>query len=94
MRIVETSSVDSPAPVLAVVAAEPVGPYTLRLTFNTAEQRTVDFGEFLRRSRHPAVRAYLDETRFRQFALVNGNVNWNDYDLIFPIADLYAGKVA
>jgi Protein of unknown function (DUF2442) len=94
MKIVDISSSDSQAPVLAVVAAEPVGPYALRLTFNTAEQRIVDFGDFLRHAQHPKVRSYLNEERFRQFRLINGNVNWNDYDLIFPVADLYSGKVA
>ncbi|MFD1466981.1 DUF2442 domain-containing protein [Hymenobacter caeli] len=82
----------SPA-VLAVVAAQLVGPYTLALTFSTGEQRTVDFGPFLRQARHPAIRAYLDETCFQQFKLVQGNVNWNDYDLIFPVADLFSGSV-
>jgi hypothetical protein len=24
---------------------------------------------------------------------LEGNLNWNDYDLIFPISDLYSGKI-
>ncbi len=23
----------------------------------------------------------------------DGNLNWNDYDLIFPISDLYSGQI-
>jgi hypothetical protein len=35
----------------------------------------------------------LDESKFKQFLILDGNLNWNDYDLIFPIADLYQGIV-
>lgn len=88
MKTAETAIVE-----LAVVVAEQVGPYTLTLTFATGEQRTVDFGPFLRSAGHPAIRAYLDEARFRQFKVVHGNLNWNDYDLIFPVADLFSGTI-
>lgn len=30
---------------------------------------------------------------FLNSLIVNGNVNWNDYDLIFPVAELYAGEL-
>lgn len=78
---------------LTIVAAEQVGPYTLALTFATGERRTIDFGPFLHQTGHPAIRAYLDEARFRQYKLVQGNLNWNDYDLIFPVADLFSGTI-
>ena len=93
MRIVETAVAEVPVQVLAVAAAEVVAPHTLRIAFTTGEHRTVDFGPFLHRAEHPAIRAYLQEERFRQFAIVNGNVNWNDYDLIFPVIELYAAGV-
>ncbi|MDB5235612.1 MAG: hypothetical protein JWR44_2605 [Hymenobacter sp.] len=93
MRITETTVAEAPTETLAVVAAEIAGAYKLILTFATGECQEVDFGPFLHRATHPAIQAYLDENRFHQFAIVNGNVNWNDYDLIFPVAQLYAGKV-
>lgn len=94
MRIIETEVAEAPAVTLVIVAAEVAGPYTLALTFATGERRTVDFEPFLRKATHPAIKAYLDEARFRRFNLVSGNVNWNDYDLIFPVADLYAGIIS
>ena len=93
MKLIEAEVAEISSQVLEVVAAESTAPHTLRLTFATGEERTVDFGPFLRRATHPAMQAYRDETRFRQFAIVNGNVNWNDYDLIFPVAALYAGEI-
>ena len=79
---------------LSVVKASVVAPYTLAVTFDDGETRTVDFGPFLRKSRHPLIRAYLNEDRFREFDIVGGNLNWHDYDLIFPVADLYAGSIS
>jgi hypothetical protein len=52
-----------------------------------------DFQSFLESSLHPSIRKYLDEKKFTQFKIVDGNLNWNDYDLIFPIDDLYKGNL-
>ena len=93
MRVVETAVAETPTQVLAVAAAEVVAPHTLRIAFTTGQQCTVDFGPFLRRAAHPAIQAYLQEERFRQFTIVNGNVNWNDYDLIFPVSALFTGEI-
>ncbi|MGI4734765.1 MAG: DUF2442 domain-containing protein [Janthinobacterium lividum] len=87
------ATAETPPTVLALVAAEQVGPYTLLLTFATGEQRTVDFGPFLHGAGHPAIQAYLDKSLFQQFKIVQGNLNWHDYELIFPLADLYNGVI-
>ena len=39
------------------------------------------------------IQKYLDENKFSNFSLTDGNLNWNDYDLIFPISDLYNGRI-
>ena len=44
-------------------------------------------------SLHPSIRKYLDEARFKLFDIIDGNLNWNDYDMIFPVEDLYEGKI-
>ena len=44
-------------------------------------------------SRHPAVQAYHDRKRFRKFTIEDGFLHWNDFDLVFPMADLYEGKI-
>jgi hypothetical protein len=31
--------------------------------------------------------------RFKQFAITNDVLQWNDFDLIFPVADLYDGII-
>ena len=67
--------------------------YIIKLLFNNAMTIVVDFEEFLKNSHHPEIKKYLDLELFKQFAIVNGNLNWNDYDLIFPIEDLYTGNI-
>lgn len=67
--------------------------YQLLLQFSNGVQRLVDFGPFLMTSTNPLIRKYLDLANFKQVALADGNLQWNDYDLCFPIADLYAGSL-
>jgi hypothetical protein len=73
--------------------AKYIGDYAIRITFNDGNEKLVDFKPFLTKSLHPSISKYLDESLFKQFEIVNGNLNWNDYDLIFPIHDLYEGVI-
>lgn len=80
--------------VVRIVAVEYIPPYKLRLRFDDGHENIVDFALFLSRSRHPAIQSYHDRKRFRQFTLEDGFLHWNDFDLVFPMADLYAGKIS
>jgi hypothetical protein len=42
---------------------------------------------------HPGIRKYQEELLFKQFKIVDGNLNWNDYEMIFPLEDIYKGKI-
>jgi hypothetical protein len=92
MRIVEEYT-DSPIDLIEIRSANYIGDFAIRLFFNDGLNRVVDFKPFLESSFHPSIRKYLDETLFKQFEIVDGNLNWNDYDLIFPIEDLHEGKI-
>ena len=74
---------------IAVTHAEQVGAYVLRLDFNDGTTQRVDFEPFLSASHNPLIRKYLDPRQFGQFEVKEGDLIWNDYDLCFPIADLY-----
>jgi hypothetical protein len=63
------------------------------LFFNDGLNRVVDFKPFLESSFHPSIWKYLEETLFKQFEIVDGNLNWNDYGMIFPVEDLLKGKI-
>lgn len=70
-----------------------IGKYQLRLIFDDGTMQNVDFGPFLSQSQHPDIRAYLDETRFNAYRLEHGELVWGDYDLCFPIIDLYTNQI-
>lgn len=77
------------APVLKIKSAEYVKAHALALHFNDGTKRVVDFAPFLNASKNPLIRQYLEPDNFKQFKLTNGDLQWNDYDLCFPIIDLY-----
>lgn len=76
-----------------ITAAERIDDYALRLTFDDGTLQVVDFKTFLSLSRHPDIRAYLEPVRFSTFRIEYGELVWGDYDLCFPIADLYRNRL-
>ncbi|MDP2786711.1 MAG: DUF2442 domain-containing protein [Pseudomonadota bacterium] len=79
--------------VINIVSATQIGKYQLRLCFDDGTTQDVDFGSFLSRSQHPEIRAYLDDARFNAYRLEHGELIWGDYDLCFPIIDLYNNQI-
>jgi Protein of unknown function (DUF2442) len=77
-----------------VLRAEHAGGYRLRVTFSDDTERIVDFGPFLQNSSHPAIRAFLEPDKFASFRVEYGDLLWGDYELCFPIADLYEDRIA
>lgn len=76
-----------------IKSVEQVGDYALHLSFDDGTVQTVDFKPFLSPSRHPDIRAYLEPVRFTAYRVEYGELVWGDYDLCFPIADLYQNRL-
>jgi hypothetical protein len=79
--------------VIKIKQANYLSDYAIRITFNNGVEKLIDFKPFLSKSLHPSIKKYLNEKLFSNFAITDGNINWNDYELIFPISDLYNGKI-
>lgn len=92
MKIIEDYN-DFEIDLIKIKSAKYIGDFAIRILFNDGFNRLVDFKPFLEMSLHPSIRKYLEESKFMQFQIVDGNLNWNNYDLIFPIYDLYQGKL-
>ena len=92
MKIIEDYN-DFKIELIEIKTAKYIGDYAIRVFFSDGFNRLVDFKQFLESSLHPSIRKYLEEDKFKQFQIVDGNLNWNEYDLIFPIDDLYQGKL-
>jgi hypothetical protein len=78
---------------LEILEAKYVGDYRIALSFNDGTKRIMDFGTFLRKAKNPEITAYRAQKKFKSFHLHYGNLMWGDYEMIFPISDLYQGKI-
>lgn len=78
---------------IKIDSAKYLSDYAIRIKFSDGSEKLVDFKPFLSKTLHPSIKKYLDENEFSNFSLSDGNLNWNDYDLIFPISDLYNGRI-
>ena len=79
---------------LFITKAENRGNLTVSLTFSDNTVRTVDIGDFIRRHPHPQYNKYLDPRKFSRFTIENGNIVWGkNWDLIFPVEQLYTGRL-
>ncbi len=79
--------------IINIKLVEYVEGYKLRILFSDDEERIVDFGPFLQKSQNPMIRKYLNHENFKEFTVEYGDLFWNDYDLCFPIADLYEDRI-
>jgi len=79
---------------ISIIKAKDVGDLKVLLTFSDNTTQTVDVGDFIRRHPHPQYNKYLDPRKFNSFTIENGNIVWGkNWDLIFPIEQLYAGSI-
>ena len=79
--------------VLNIVRAESTGGCRLSLVFDDGATQTIDFEPFLLAASHPAIRAYLDPKHFASYRIEHGDLVWGDYDLCFPVGDLYLNQI-
>ena len=63
--------------------------YRIDLRFSDNKTQIVDLKRFLETAQNPATRKYLDINLFKDFKIEFGDLVWNDYELCFPIIDLY-----
>ena len=82
-----------PGKIIKVVKASYLSDFVLRVAFSDGKDKVVDFKQFLRNASHPSIQKYFKESDFKKFKLVDGNINWNDYEMIFPIEQLYKGQI-
>ena len=93
MKITEHYTKQAQQDILSVTKASYVGDFAIRLSFTDENQQLVDFKPFLEQARHPAVKKYLSEEQFKNFQVKDGNLDWNDFDMCFPIVDLYRNSI-
>jgi hypothetical protein len=78
---------------ISIEEAKYVNDYKISLLFNDGKENILDFKNFITQSEHPDIKKYQDLDLFKKFNLEYGELEWNDYDLVFPIYDLYQGSI-
>ena len=79
--------------VIEISSAEYLQDYKIMLNFNDGKSHIVDFKHFLGNALNPMTRKYLKKTHFRNFRIEFGDLVWGDYEMSFPIWDLYEGNI-
>jgi hypothetical protein len=78
---------------LEISEAKYISGHKIRLTFNDGVVRVMDFEPFLRKASNPDLTQYRQLRKFKSFRLHHGDLMWGDYEMIFPITDLYRGEI-
>ncbi len=78
--------------IITIEKADYIDTYRIRLHFNDQSTQMIDFENFILSSNNPHIAKYSDLAIFKNFSITDGDLEWNDYDLCFPIADLYENK--
>lgn len=79
--------------IVSIDKAVHLNDYLIELHFSDGKVQKVDFEKFLKSSSHPEINKYLDLNLFKSFELSEGDLIWNDYELVFPIIDLYQNRI-
>jgi hypothetical protein len=78
---------------ISITEAKYIEDYKIYLKFNDEKERLLDFETFISTAVHPDIKKYQNKELFKNFTLKYGDLEWNDYELTFPIYDLYQGKI-
>jgi len=76
-----------------IISATLIEEYRIQLVFDDNTAQEIDFKPFLTRSHHPDIRAYLEPVCFAGFRVEYGELVWGDYELCFPVIDLYRNTI-
>lgn len=68
--------------------------YEIKLFFVDGKETIVDFNDFLNNSGNPEIRQFLNLDKFKSFKIKDGELMWGNFELLFPIHDLYQGKIS
>ncbi len=72
-----------------ITAASYLQAHKIKIVFSDGVVREIDFLPFLKKFNYPDYDCYLNEDNFKNFLLIDGNLNWNDYHLIFTLDSIY-----
>lgn len=79
--------------VISIIHTDYKGDYRTHLEFSDGVTKFIDFENFLKKAKNPMTQKYLDKKLFSSFSLEYGDIVWNDYEMCFPVWDLYQNRI-
>jgi len=78
---------------LSIQEAKYMGNYVLRVYFSSNEAKNIDFSKAFKKLKGYYAK-YAEIENFEKFKVENGNLVWGEnWDVIFPVWDIYTGKI-
>ena len=78
--------------VISILQTEYLGDYKIRFYFSDDIHKK-DFKDFIMYAKNPMTQKYQDEKLFKHFSTEYGDIQCYDFEMCFPIWDLYQGKI-
>ena len=79
---------------LSILSAKYIAPLSIEIYFSDNTKRIVNIGEYIKKHPHIQYNAYMNEKKFKDFKIEMGNIVWGkNWDMIFPVMDLYNGLI-
>ncbi len=78
---------------ISIIKAQYLNDYKIKLIFSDGVEQVINFKNFLSSAKNPMTKKYLNSSLFKKFKIKNGDIEWNDYELCFPLWDLHEGKI-
>ncbi len=78
---------------LAILKAKYINGLKLELSFSDLTKQIVDFEMFLAKSNLPDLKKYRKVQNFKKFKIKSGNLVWGDFEMLFPLEDLYNNQL-
>lgn len=79
--------------IISIINAQYKGDYKIAFKFSDNTTKVVDFKAFLMDAKNPMTKKYQDESLFKNFTIEYGDIQWNNFELCFPIWNLYQGDI-
>lgn len=80
---------------IRVTSASLQEPFKILAIFSDGSRKEIDFFPFLNSKRNTYLKKYLEPANFINFSIEDGNIVWGEeWDLIFPVEQLYTGYIS
>jgi len=79
--------------VLEIIKVDYLDDYRLKIYFSDNKIQIINFQDFITNNHNPQTKKYADISNFKCYKIEYGDLIWGDFEMCFPIYDLYEGVI-